>query len=79
MCSARPAATGSTTIAQLDGALEATGGDSSVVGEIRKQIDLIKPAWSGVVPPKTVIVDPSQVHGAAARIEIVTLSLKPQQ
>ncbi len=57
--------------------LEATGGDPSVVGEIQKQIDLIKPAWSGVVSPKTVTVDPSQVHGAAARIEIATLSLKP--
>jgi hypothetical protein len=58
--------------------LEERGGDPSVVGEIRKQIDLIKPAWSGVVPPKSVTVDPSQIHGAAARIEIATLSLKRQ-
>jgi hypothetical protein len=57
--------------------LEASGGDPSVVAEIRKQIDLVKPAWNGVVPPKTVTVDPSQIHSAAARIEIATLSLKP--
>jgi hypothetical protein len=58
--------------------LETAGADQSVVGDIRKQIALIRPAWTGVVPPQTVSVDPSQIHEAAARIEIATLALKPR-
>ncbi|MGD9617650.1 MAG: hypothetical protein AB7H90_20045 [Alphaproteobacteria bacterium] len=57
--------------------LRNTGADPSIVSEIEKQIASIKPAWGGVMPPKTVLVDPAQIHGAAARIEIATLGLKP--
>jgi hypothetical protein len=56
--------------------LQAAGADPAVLAEIQKQIALIKPAWTGVVPPKTATMEPSQIHGAAARIEIATLSLK---
>jgi hypothetical protein len=57
--------------------LEASRANPSVVAEIRNQIALIKPAWTGVVPPKTAAMDPSKIYGAAARIEIATLALKP--
>jgi hypothetical protein len=56
--------------------LEAARANPSVITEIRKQIALIKPAWTGVVPPKTASMDPSQIYGVAARIEIATLALK---
>lgn len=58
--------------------LEAAGADQAIIGDIRKQITLIRPAWTGVVPPRTAPMDPSQIHGAAARIEIATLALKPR-
>jgi hypothetical protein len=58
--------------------LEAAGADASVVSEIRSRIASIRPAWAGVVPPKSAAVDPSQIYGAAARIEIATLALKPE-
>ncbi|HEX2150407.1 MAG TPA: hypothetical protein VHG31_00230 [Stellaceae bacterium] len=56
--------------------LKRTGADPSIVTEIEKQIASIKPAWTGVVPPKTAPVDLSRIHSAAARIEIATLGLK---
>jgi hypothetical protein len=56
--------------------LATSGADAAVVGEIRNQIASIKPAWPAVVPPQSAAVDPSQIHGAAARIEIAVLGLK---
>ena len=55
--------------------LEDAGADAEAVGRIRHQLDEVKPAWPSLIPPKTVEVDPSLLHGAAARIEIAALGL----
>jgi hypothetical protein len=57
--------------------LPAAGADPSVVAEIQKQMAAIRPAWTGVVPPEAAPMDPSRLYGAAARVEIATLALKP--
>ena len=56
--------------------LQAAGADPAVVAEIQKQMAAIRPAWTGVVAPETAPMDPSQLYGAAARVEIATLALK---
>lgn len=56
--------------------LAASGADATVLAKIRKQMAVIKPAWPSIMPPEKAALDPSVVHGAAARIETATLSLK---
>lgn len=56
--------------------LQLAGADPSIVAEIEKQVAAIQPAWTGVMPPQAAPMDPSQLYGAAARVEIATLALK---
>ncbi len=55
-----------------------TGGKEEVaetVAQVKKLIEPLHAAWSGVMPPESVDFDPSKLHGAAARIELAALSL----
>ena len=42
----------------------------------QEQLDAIAVAWPSLVPPEQIETDPSLLHGAAARSEIASLSLK---
>ena len=56
--------------------LAAAGANAAVVKAIGAQLAVIRPAWPSLVPPETAALDPSVIHGAAARIEIAVLHLK---
>ncbi|MBC52661.1 MAG: hypothetical protein CMQ34_02380 [Gammaproteobacteria bacterium] len=49
--------------------------DTSTVNAIREQLDLVRPAWTGLQPPQRLHTQPSVIYGAASRIELAVSRL----
>jgi hypothetical protein len=49
---------------------------ADAIAATQEQLDAIAVAWPSLVPPGQLETDPSLLHGAAARIEIASLSVK---
>jgi hypothetical protein len=49
---------------------------AEAVAKTREQLDSLAVAWPSVVPPEHVDTDASLLYGAAARIEIASLSVQ---
>ena len=49
---------------------------AEAIAATQEQLDAIAVAWPSLVPPEQIETDPSLVHGATARIEIASLSVK---
>jgi hypothetical protein len=49
---------------------------ADAIAATQEQLDAIAVAWPSLVPPEQLETDPSLLHGAAARIEIASLSVK---
>ena len=67
--------------ARPEALLDATpeDGDPAVAEALAKakaELDKVSGLWPGVMPPATVEGDASQLHGAAANIEIAALKLE---
>ncbi len=63
--------------AMLDGIdVEQAAAAAKAVASSKEQLDGVALLWPSLVPPASVEGDPSQLYGAAARIEIAALHLK---
>ncbi len=60
---------------QVQQRLAAVSSNTDAVTQIGLQLEGILPAWTGLLPPQRLSVDPSLIYSAASRIEIATLSL----
>ncbi len=49
--------------------------DASTVSAIREQLDLVRPAWTGLQPPQRLHTEPSVIYGAASRVELAVSRL----
>ena len=66
-----------TAQAMLDDlAQEKDGTAAKAVATSKEQLDGVALLWPSVLPPADAEGDPSQLYGAAARIEIAALQLK---
>jgi len=55
--------------------VESLSSDTDTIEAIRQQLDLVRPAWTGLQPPQRLHTEPSVIYGAASRIELAVSRL----